>query len=96
MPDCTITRTHRRGKKLDRRDWEEPIPGPINLSTIRHAELHLEVQCLSLVRINAPDSIPCLWDPRWLTFQSEGGMIVVGFEETDNSRYYQGWYVRWT
>lgn len=43
----------------------------------------------------AKSPIPDLLEPELLTFTSERGMMVCGFEETDGRRYYQGWWMQW-
>ncbi|MCP2517375.1 hypothetical protein M5J07_20720 [Achromobacter mucicolens] len=39
--------------------------------------------------------IPDLLEPELLTFGSDRGMMVCGFEEIDGRRYYQGWWMQW-
>ncbi|HAP28192.1 MAG TPA: hypothetical protein DCR74_21840 [Achromobacter sp.] len=39
--------------------------------------------------------IPDLLEPELLTFGSDRGMMVCGFEEIDGQRYYQGWWMQW-
>lgn len=39
--------------------------------------------------------IPDLLEPQLLTFSSERGMMVCGFEEINGKRYYQGWWMQW-
>lgn len=38
---------------------------------------------------------PYLFEPQLLTFNSERGMMVVGFEEIAGCGYYQGWWMQW-
>ncbi|EHK65318.1 hypothetical protein [Achromobacter arsenitoxydans] len=40
-------------------------------------------------------AIPDLLEPELLTFASDRGMMVCGFEEIDGRRYYQGWWLTW-
>lgn len=40
-------------------------------------------------------AIPDLLQPELLTFSSDCGMMVCGFEEIDGCRYYQGWWMQW-
>lgn len=96
MPACTITRTHRHGRKLDQRDWEDPIAGQVQMASIHRQDLNRVVQYLHVpgAQSSDPDLLPALWEPHWLTFGGQG-MMVVGLEEIDSARYYQGWYVRW-
>ncbi|WP_116793118.1 SOS response-associated peptidase family protein [Achromobacter dolens] len=42
-----------------------------------------------------PSAIPDLLEPQLLTFASDRGMMVVGFEEIAGVRYYQGWWMQW-
>ncbi|CUJ03663.1 Uncharacterised protein [Achromobacter xylosoxidans] len=42
-----------------------------------------------------PSVIPDLLDPVLLTFGSDRGMMVCGFEEIAGIRYYQGWWMQW-
>lgn len=39
--------------------------------------------------------IPGQVTPQLLTFSSDRGMMVVGFEEIAGIRYYQGWWMQW-
>ncbi|MGE4341438.1 MAG: hypothetical protein AB7E55_36650 [Pigmentiphaga sp.] len=100
MPNCTVTRTHERGRKLDLRR-AEPIPGPVTFDTIALAELNRQVACLRILRgefhdgRERPDALPPLCEPQLLTFSSDFGMMFSGFEQIDGQRYYQGWYIQW-
>lgn len=51
----------------------------------------------SLAKFGAriPSAIPDLLDPVLLTFGSDRGMMVCGFEEIAGVRYYQGWWMQW-
>ncbi|WAI82283.1 MULTISPECIES: hypothetical protein [Achromobacter] len=51
----------------------------------------------SMVKFGAtvPSAIPDLLNPQLLTFSSDRSMMVVGFEEIDGRRYYQGWRMQW-
>lgn len=100
MPDVTILRTHYRGQKCDLRDVE-PLKGPISYSTQYFPELNRHVDCMRIKRGHyrdgreRPDAAPPLCEPRILTFDTENGMMITGFEQIDGCRYYQGWYIRW-
>lgn len=100
MPHITVTRTHARGRKLHPRD-HDPLLGPATMDTLYVAELNRRAECLRIRRGNfrdgreRPDALPPLFEPRLLTFGSEQGMMVAGFEQIDGHRYYQGWYIRW-
>ncbi|EFV84168.1 hypothetical protein HMPREF0005_02910 [Achromobacter xylosoxidans C54] len=52
----------------------------------------------SLAKFGAriPSAIPDLLDPVLLTFGSDRGMMVCGFEEIAGVRYYQGWWMQWS
>lgn len=99
MPAVTVSRTHYQGKKL--RQLAEPVPGPVTHDTRFVTEMNRYVTCLRNPRGDfrdgraRPDALPPLFEPRLLTFGSEFGMMVVGFEQIDDHRYYQGWYIRW-
>lgn len=97
---CAVQRTHHRG--VLRRDTD---PGPTSVGTVRmysimHAGLRRQVQIMTMKPLHGYDpaphvSIPDLIEPQLLTFSSDRGMMVVGFEEIDNQRYYQGWWMQW-
>ena len=97
MPACTVTRTHRLGRKLAQHDWPQPVSGPVEMASIHRKDLNRVVGYLHIPRSGAgdPEVIPPLWEPHWLTFGTNGGMVVTGFEEVDGTRYYQSWYIRW-
>lgn len=40
-------------------------------------------------------AIPDLLQPELLTFSSDRGLMVCGFEEIDGRGYYQGWWMQW-
>lgn len=68
--------------------------------SIMHAGLRRHVQIMTMKPLHGYDpapqvSIPDLIEPQLLTFSSDRGMMVVGFEEVDNQRYYQGWWMQW-
>jgi len=44
----------------------------------------------------AKSPVADLLEPELLTFCSERGMMVCGFEEIDGRRYYQGRWMLWT
>lgn len=43
----------------------------------------------------AKGPIPDLLELEQLTFFSNRGMMVCGFEEIDGARYYRGWWMQW-
>ena|SRR5690554_5190334 len=100
MPKCTVTRTHHRGRKLNSRDWDQPIPGPVQHESTMHPTLNRWVSYLRVVRMmhggmEDREPLPRLYEPQILTFGSDGGCMIAGFEEIDGHRYYQGWYIQW-
>lgn len=100
MPEVTIIRTHHRGQKCNLREVE-PLKGPITYGTLYSTDLNRHVDCMRLKRGHyrdgreRPDAAPPLFEPRILTFDTEVGMMLTGFEQIDGTRYYQGWYIRW-
>jgi hypothetical protein len=65
-----------------------------------HKGLNRHVPCMTLTglaefgaRVLSP--IPDLLEPQLLTFSSDRGMMVVGFEEIAGRKYYQGWWMQW-
>lgn len=92
----TIQRTHRLGRPVAARDRETPIEGVVRLASIERPDMGRSVDYLSIDRhADSRPTFPHLWDPHWLTFGSDGGCVVRGFEEVDGRRYYQGWYIQW-
>ncbi len=100
MPAVTVIRTHERGLKCKLRNAQE-IPGPVELESVYVAELNRHVPRLRVPRGRfsdgrpRPDAIPPLYEPRLLTFCTEFGLMVTGFEQIEGCRFYQGWYIRW-
>lgn len=100
MPNCTVTRTHRLGKPLRERDFDTPIPGPVSMCSSMDEDLKRMVSHLNIVRMTfgggaVPPPIPHLYEPQLVTFSTETGFVVKGFEVIDGRRYYQSWYIRW-
>lgn len=92
----TVIRTHRFGQLLPERDWEQPIPGPVQMVWMPHPELRRAAPRLSVVRRgyygkDEASPIPDLYDPEMLAFASDRVLAVKGFEEIEGCRYYQAW-----
>lgn len=63
-----------------------------------HPELNRNIGALTLKSLTFdnpnPPRVPDLQDPQLLTFGSTmAAMMIIGFEEIDQCRYYQGWYI---
>lgn len=56
----------------------------------RHVE-RMTLDSLAKFGATVPSPIPDLLEPQLLTFSSECGMMVAGFEEIGGCRYYPGW-----
>lgn len=100
MSKCTVTRTHKLGVALRDRELQDPVPGPVEMATFRHPVLKRELRYMRVVRKahfgnigQAP--LPDLLEPQIITFSSNRAMMVTGFEEIEERRYYQGWWIRW-
>lgn len=98
MPACTVTRTHDRGRKLHRKEWQELVC-TVSIDRWFHPELNRDVPALKAERRRRnggwATAMPLLCDPRLIAMRTTHGMSFVGFEEIDGQRYYQGWYIRW-
>lgn len=98
---CSVIRTHHLGQRLRDTDWGPPVVGTVHMSSLLHKGLNRYVPRMSLDSLatfgaRIPGAIPDLYEPQLLTFGSDRGMMVVGFEEIANCRYYQGWWMQWT
>lgn len=98
---CSVIRTHRQGERLRDADWGPPVVGTVHMSATLHKGLNRHVPRLSLDSLakfgaRIPAAIPDLYEPQLLTFGSDRGMMVCGFEEIGGCRYYQGWWMQWT
>ena len=96
---CTVYRTHHGGRPLHESRWEG-VPGPVHAYTMHRADMRRAVHCLRVNRqrrggAHEDSPIPDLQDIEMLTFASDRGMMVRGFEEVGGQRYYQSWYIRW-
>ncbi len=95
----TITHTHRLGQPLRPVD-RVTAPGPIAVETVCSQTTRWYVEQWIVWRARhagatpAPSPIPALNDPQILTLATEyGGMMLLGFEEIEGRRYYQGWHI---
>lgn len=100
MYACSVTLTHRLGHKLAPDQWEPAHPGLVKMviKTDENGGNRVQVMSMdSLAQFGATirSPIPDLYEPQMLKFNSEKGMMVVGFEEIDGRRYYQGWWITW-
>ncbi|KDD09895.1 hypothetical protein [Bordetella bronchiseptica] len=98
--ECSVVRTHRLGELLKDRDWDEPIIGTVQMQTAFVPALNRQVPMMSMDSLETfgksrRATIPDLLEPRLLTFASDRGMMVAGFEEIGGRRYYQGWWIQW-
>ncbi|CAE32213.1 hypothetical protein [Bordetella bronchiseptica] len=98
--ECSVTRTHRQGERLKDREWDQPVIGIVRMQTAFIQTLNREVPMMTMDSLETfgksrRGAIPDLLEPRLLTFCSDRGMMVVGFEEICGRRYYQGWWIRW-
>ena len=97
---CTVLRTHYLGERRRDNDPGQPVVGTVLMYSTHHKNLNREVTVMTMDRLlkfgaREKASIPDLIDPQLLTFSSDRGMMVVGFEEIAGVRYYQGWWMQW-
>ncbi|KDD41754.1 hypothetical protein [Bordetella bronchiseptica] len=98
--ECSVIRTHRFGERLSDRDWDPPVVGTVQMQTAFVQALNRAIPMMTMDSLETFGStrrapIPDLWEPRLLTFGSNRGMMVAGFEEINGRRYYQGWWLQW-
>ncbi|MDQ2140559.1 hypothetical protein RBI13_06655 [Alcaligenaceae bacterium A4P071] len=98
---CTVFRTHESGKPKQRGILGPGTNGTISMHSTLNNEMKRYVSCMELRehgRESVPGErplIPSLHDMKVLTFHSHRGMMVVGFEEINGHRFYQGWLLHW-
>lgn len=97
---CSVVRTHHLGEKLRDNDPAPAVQGKVRMYSITREDMRRQVRVMtmdSLAKFGATEKspIPDLLDPELLTFCSDRGMMVCGFEEIDGRRYYQGWWMQW-
>lgn len=99
--ECAVQRTHYRGELRRDNDPGQIVVGTVRMYSIMHEKLKRYVSVMTMRPLHGYDTgpkvtIPDLLEPTLLTFGSERGMMVSGFEEIDGQRYYQGWWMQWT
>ena len=94
-----VIRTHRAGIPVDRREWDrvEPALGQIVVSLqvldgLKRASRGATLRPTE--RSTSPPVIPDLYDIDLIAFGNTG-MMIAGFEEVSNRRFYQSWWIRW-
>lgn len=97
---CSVLRTHHLGERRRDNDPGQPVVGTVHMYSILHKGLNRQVAVMSMDRLlkfgaREKASIPDLLEPQLLTFASDRGMMVTGFEEIAGIRYYQGWWMQW-
>src|SRR3546814_12012292 len=100
MPACTVVRTHRNGRKLAQRDWDQPIAGPVQHQSTMHPELKRFVPYLRITRVlhgglAEKEPIPRLYEPRVPPDGSDRACLFARVAEIVASRYYPGGNTRW-
>lgn len=100
MLNCSVTRTHHMGEPLKDREYGSPVAGSIKMYSTPHKGLNRTVRVMTLDSMQqfgatTRSAIPDLLEPELLTFGSDRGMMVIGFEEVGGCRYYQGWWIQW-
>lgn len=97
---CSVVRTHYLGQKRRDNDPAPAVTGTVRMYSITRDDLRRQVRVMTMDSLakfgaTARGPIPDLLDPELLTFCSDRGMMVCGFEEIDGRRYYQGWWMQW-
>lgn len=97
---CTVLRTHHLGERRRDNDPDKPVVGTVRMYSILHKGLNRYVSVMTMesrLKFGAIEKspIPDLLEPQLLTFSSDRGMMVTGFEEIAGIRYYQGWWMQW-
>jgi hypothetical protein len=98
---CQIYRTHREGQPIARGDLGAGVVGCVSMYSIPHADMKRTVNVMKVTgpmdaaQARPTPLIPELIDPQILTFGSDRGMMISGFEEIGKQRFYQGWWMQW-
>lgn len=98
---CTVHRTHRAGEPIRTSDYGPGSVGVVSMCSTMHTGLRRMVGQMTLVAAGSGGEarpkylLAPLYEPKLLTFGSDRGMMVVGFEEIDGRRFYQGWWMQW-
>lgn len=77
-----------------------PSPSPCGCTPPTRHDMRRQVRVMTMGGLakfgaTAKGPIPDLLEPELLTFCSDRGMMVCGFEEIGGRRYYQGWWMQW-
>lgn len=97
---CAVQRTHHRDERRRPNDPGQIVNATVHMSSMYYEQLKREVTIMSMMPTHGYDAppttiFPNLFNPQLLTFSSDRGMMVCGFEEIDGRRYYQGWWMQW-
>ena len=97
---CTVIRTHILGRKRHDNDPAPAVTGTVRMYSIMREDMRRYISVMTLDTLakfgaSQKSPIPDLLEPELLTFGSDRGMMVCGFEEIDGRRYYQGWWMQW-
>jgi len=97
---CSVVRTHYHGEKCRDNDPTPAVTGTVRMYSIMREDMRryirvMTLDCLAKFGATEKSPIPDLLEPELLTFGSDRGMMVCGFEEIDGRRYYQGWWMQW-
>lgn len=97
---CSVVRTHHLGERRHDHDQAPPVVGAVRMYSILNKALNRYVSVMTMdgmLKFGATQkaTIPDLIEPQLLTFGSDRGMMVCGFEEIAGVRYYQGWWMQW-
>ena len=97
---CTVIRTHILGRKRHDNDPASAVTGTVRMYSIMREDMRRYISVMTLDTLakfgaSQKGPIPDLLEPELLTFGSDRGMMVCGFEEIDGRRYYQGWWMQW-
>ncbi|GGX33335.1 hypothetical protein GCM10007242_45620 [Pigmentiphaga litoralis] len=96
-----IQRTHKAGKQVDPARLEQPLGGTLLRKERYDAIARRQQTYMEFTQVDDPTQVlfqerPAeLLDPQLLSFDSERGVMLVGFEVINGGRHYQGWWVRW-
>lgn len=97
---CSVARTHHLGQKRRDNDPAPTVTGTVHMYSITREDLRRQVRVMTMDGLakfgaTAKGSILDLLEPELLTFCSNRGMMVCGFEEIGGRRYYQGCWMQW-
>ncbi|MGH8465164.1 MAG: hypothetical protein ACRER5_13520 [Pseudomonas sp.] len=95
---CAVTRTQYFGELHHERDCGSTITGTVRMYPILREDMKRYIRVMTLddlqkLGVTEKCAIPDLLRPELLTFSSDRGMVVCGFEEIDGRRSYQGWWM---